>query len=175
MQHHSFALENLEGRTLYSVVATPHASVMETTTAVHATVQTKAGVVTPFPTAFNVAGTFEHPIGPIGNPDSGPKYTFKGTGKTKTLGVFTLKGTIQLPGFIAVARATGTLIITTAKGTITLSLLGPKQAPGSLPKTFGYTIVKGTGSYVHSKGKGSILASASGTTHKFLFRFTPTV
>jgi hypothetical protein len=148
---------------------------MTASTAVHAMLQTTAGVLTPFPTPFNVSGTFAHPIGPIGNPDSGPKYTFKGTGKTKTLGVFTLKGTIQLPGFIAVARATGTLIITTAKGTITLSLLGPKQAPGSLPKSFSYSIVKGTGSYVHSKGKGTILASASGITHKFLFRFTPTV
>jgi hypothetical protein len=124
--------------------------------------------------AFNVAGTYTQPmIGPGHNPDTGTRWDFTGTGKTKKLGTFTLTGSVTGPGFIASARASGKLLITTARGTITLYLHGPPQTPGTLPSYFSWSIGRGTGAYLHSTGKGVFLVSASDATHKFLFRFNP--
>jgi hypothetical protein len=170
MESHSFALEQLEGRALFCAVAPIDAAPMTVTSAQFATPQATIAIPKPFPNAFNVAGTFTHPFG---NPDAGSTYLFTGTGKTNVLGAFTLTGKVQGPGLIANARASGKLTITTPKGTIHLSVTGPLQSPGSLPPSVSFSIYRGTGAFVNSKGKGKITLSVSGTTHKFLFRFIP--
>ena len=166
----SFAFEQLEGRSLFSVVlpfdsagATPMASLFATPYA--------KKISNPLAGAFNVSGTFTHPIGPIGNPDGGSHYHFKGSGHTTALGNFTLAGDVTTPGFIASGRASGQLVITTSHGTITVTVKGPPQSPGSLPPSLNFSIKSGTGKYAGKTGKGKITISASGTTHKFLFRF----
>jgi hypothetical protein len=110
----------------------------------------------------------------LGNPDTGSPYVFNGTGKTSALGSFTFKGQIRPPGFIASARATGVFTLTNSKGTMRLSVKGPQQSAGVLPSFVSFTIIRGTGDYASSTGKGKIVIAASGTTSKFVFKFNPT-
>ena len=171
MDRHSFALESLEGRTLYSVVTPLVAGPVTAVNTLLVTPHLAAASVSPIAGAFNVAGTYTHPIGPIGNPDAGAQYEFRGTGKTKALGSFTVTGHLTGPGFIANGQASGRLAIRTSRGIVNLIVQGPPQTPGALPTTLTYKIASGTGSYATSKGKGRIIVSASDTTHKFVFRF----
>ena len=118
MERRSIALEHLEGRTLFNVVGPMDlAPVMASTVAI-SEAQVASASHSPLAGAFNVAGTFTHPLG---NPDAGAQYEFTGSGKTKALGNFSLSGHIQTPGFVANGRATGRLTITNAHGTIILA------------------------------------------------------
>jgi hypothetical protein len=173
MGRHSFALETLEERALFSV-AVPQAAV------VMGPVRPEGAALTivrpqPLKVPFNVAGTFTHAVGPIGNPDASAPYKFKGTGKIKTLGTFTFSGQLTVPGFIQNGKAFGTFTIANSKGSLILNVVGPPQKPGVLPSSLTYSIAHGHGAYLHAKGVGKISISASMTTHKFVFRFTPTV
>jgi hypothetical protein len=188
MKRQSFELEQLEGRALFSVIslidgvtitdspsATDFVPTLDmeptfATTTVGSTSGAAATVPTPFPNALNIAGKFSHPLG---NPDTGSRYNFRGSGKTKTLGDFTLKGYVQPPGLIANGHASGIFILTGAHGTIRLSVTGPAQS-GALPSSLSFRIVRGSGAYLNSSGKGTIALAASSTTHKFLFRVKPT-
>jgi hypothetical protein len=173
MTPRSFAMEHLEGRTLFCVAA-PADTVPATSAAALSVIpQLTAAGKSPLTGAFNVSGIYAHPVGPLGNPDAGAQYTFNGSGKTTTLGKFTLTGHVQPPGFIANGQAAGRLVITTSKGVINLKVVGPPQSSGTLPPSLSFKIVSGTGVYATSSGKGTIVVSASGTTHKFLFRFNP--
>jgi len=167
MERHSFALEHLEERALFSVVAPTDMGLI--TANPRAISPVRVASHNPLAGAFNVAGTFTHPLG---NPDAGSLYNFTGSGKTDSLGgKFTLTGHLTAPGFINNGRARGEFVITTSRGTITVSGHGPPQTPGTLPSSFTFSIKKGTRAYANSSGKGQFLISASGTTHKFLFRF----
>ncbi len=170
MDLHSFGLEQLEGRALFCAVAGADPAPVTAATALIASPQLTAAVKNLFPAAFNVAGKYTHPFG---NPDAGSQYILNGSGKTATLGKFTLTGHVQTPGLIANGKASGRLILTTTHGVITLSLHGPPQTPGSLPPSLSFFFVKGTGSYAHGAGKGTIAVAASATTQKFVFRFHP--
>ena len=167
MELHSFALEHLEGRSLFSVVAPMEMAPVTATSAVLAAAQA-ATASHPLAGPFNVSGTYTQPFH---NPDVGPKYIFDGHGTKASLGRFTLGGFITLPGFINNARAKGRLTLTSSRGTITLAVHGPPQPPGSLPPSLSFSILKGSGAYADSTGKGHIAVSASDTTHKFVFRF----
>jgi hypothetical protein len=169
-----FGLESLEGRALFSVVVDgvdggDVAEPVYTTTAVHTTAT--VATTNPLTGAFNVAGKYSKPAGPIGNPDTGSKYHFAGSGTKKSLkGTFSLAGDVQGPGFVQNGHSSGYLTITGSKGTIVLKVQGPPQTPGFPPSLF-YRIVNGTGAYAHAAGKGHIAVSASANTQKFLFRF----
>lgn len=170
MELHSFALEHLEERTLFCAVAPLDTVSMAATAGLHATSQVTVASLSPLAGAFNIAGTFSHPFG---NPDAGSQYDFIGTGRTTSLGKFNMTGHLQTPGLIANGKASGRIVLTNSHGTLTLSVKGPPQTPGSLPPSLTFSIFKGTGAYASSSGKGRIVVSASGTTHKFLFRFNP--
>ncbi len=129
------------------------------------------GPTTPLTGAFNVAGTYTHVVGPGFNPDAGNIYHFTGSGRKRSLGHFTMAGDLHGLGFIASGRVRGYVTLASSQGTIDLRLLGPEQAPGSLPPTLSFKIVGGTGAYAQAYGKGGIIVSASDTTQKFLFRF----
>ena len=169
MSHNSFGLENLEGRTLFSVFAPMAAAPIENR---YVLPSVTAAASTPLAGAFNVAGTYEHPIMP-GNPDVGSHYEFTGRGRKASLGKFHLSGEVVTPGFIASARSRGQLVISNGHGTITMSVVGPLQGPGALPASLNYRIRSGTGAYASASGRGKIMLSASSTTQKFLFRFNP--
>jgi hypothetical protein len=171
MQPYSFALEHLEDRALFSVAAP-----LDTTDTVFTTrlAMAQATVAShPLKGAFNASGKYTHSVGPIGNPDAGSHYDFNGSGRKPSLGKFTLTGQVTTPGFIANGRASGQLVITTSHGTITLSVQGPPQTPGSLPPTLTFKILRGTGKFANSRGKGGITLSASDRTKRFVFRFNP--
>lgn len=86
-----------------------------------------------------------------GNPDIGKAYHVQGSGHVRGgVGDFTFTGTLHALGFIREGRATGTLTLSNAKGTLTLALTGPLQAGFSpLPVTFAYHATGGTGAYAH--------------------------
>lgn len=167
MELHSFALENLEGRTLFSVAALFDEAPMTATTPPRVAAYVKAARH-PLTGAFNIAGTYTQPFG---NPDGGPRYQFTGSGVNNALGHFTMTGHMQGPGFVASGQTIGHLTITTSRGTLTVRVWGPPQSPGSLPPTMAFKISSGTGAYANSSGKGQLILSASETTHKFVFRF----
>jgi hypothetical protein len=167
MELHSFALENLEGRTLFSVAVLSDAEPTTFTAAPSAPAYLRAARH-PLTGAFNMAGSFVHIFG---NPDGGPKYQFTGSGVNSALGKFTMTGHMQGPGFVASGQTIGYLTITTSRGTLTVRVWGPPQAPGSLPPTMAYRISGGTGAYVNSSGKGNFVLAASDTTLKFVFKF----
>jgi hypothetical protein len=110
-------------------------------------------------------------------PDTGMTQQLDGAGNVKPLGAVTAMGTIHMPGFIREGRATGTLTLTNAHGSVTLQLTGPLQ-PGFSPppSTFHYQIVSGTGAYAGATGKGTITfaempADASTPTGTFVMTF----
>jgi hypothetical protein len=168
MGQNFFALEQLEGRALFSVLTSMEMQPVDRVAAAAVT----AGTNTPLAGTFNVAGTYEHPIMP-GNPDGGSHYDFSGRGRKASLGKFHLTGEVVAPGFIAQARSRGQLVISNGHGTITMSVVGPLQGPGVLPPSLNYRIRSGTGAYANATGRGKIILSASGATQKFLMRFNP--
>ncbi|HEY2157031.1 MAG TPA: hypothetical protein VGH33_15490 [Isosphaeraceae bacterium] len=88
-------------------------------------------------------------------PDAGKTVSFSGAGRVGGLGQVNFSGHFGTPGFIASGHATGTLVLSNGRGTVTLALEGPTQ-PGfsAPPSAFSYTIVKGTGAYARSHGSG---------------------
>jgi hypothetical protein len=125
---------------------------------------------TPLTGAFNIAGTYSHPIGPGFNPDAGSDYQFTGSGRKRSLGSFTMAGDVHGIGFIASGRFRGYVTLSSSQGTIDVRLLGPEQAPGAFPSSLAFKIVGGSGVYANASGKGAIAVSASDTTQKFVFR-----
>ncbi len=91
------------------------------------------------------------------NPDTGTQYDLSGSGYIHGLGQVTTTGELHSTGFIRNGRATGTLTLQNANGTVTLQLVGPSQ-PGfaPLPNHFHYTIVSATGAYTGMHGSGTI-------------------
>ena len=169
-----FALEHLENRALFSVIApeaAPESLVAEVMQALSVSTIKK---IHPLQAAFNVSGTFTHDVHPGGNPDVGNPYMFTGTGSTPKVGDFTLTGWIQTPGFINNGQSFGKLWLTTPTGSITLKVVGPPQSPGVLPPSLSFVIKAGHGAFIHSRGNGQILVAASETTHKFVFKFNQT-
>jgi hypothetical protein len=179
-----FSLEGLESRNLLSVsvvadllgagdsdIPLRHLSAVNAPVG-SASVMRKHVVppTTPLTGAFNISGTFTHAIGPGFNPDAGNDYVFTGSGKKRSLGSFTMDGSVHGIGFIATGRFRGYVTLSCSQGTIDVRLLGPEQAPGAFPDTLAFKIVNGTGTYANASGKGEIAVSASDTTNKFVFR-----
>ncbi|HZL33904.1 MAG TPA: hypothetical protein VFC78_01260 [Tepidisphaeraceae bacterium] len=104
--------------------------------------------------AGTIAGTYRSTVG---NPDVGKTYSFSGSGTAGDLGGVSLKGSVHLPGFILHGRASGTLTLRNARGSLTVRLLGPVEAGfGAFPSTLSYVIIGGTGAYAGDTGSGSI-------------------
>ncbi len=182
---HRFMVEGLEDRRLLSVsvaadlLASPvdigvplrQAAPLSAAPTLRSSPATKTvPATTPLTGAFNIAGTYTHPIGPGFNPDAGNLYSFTGSGKKRSMGSFTMAGDVHGIGFIASGRFRGYVTLTCSQGTIDLRLLGPEQAPGAFPSSLAFKIVNGTGAYAKASGKGEMAVSASDTTQKFVFR-----
>jgi hypothetical protein len=84
-----------------------------------------------------------------------------------------ISGTLHTPGFILQGHTTGTLVLSSAQGSITLQLVGPPQ-PGFSPppSTLQYTITGGTGAYAGAAGQGTVTLQET-NVHGFLMTFTP--
>jgi hypothetical protein len=99
------------------------------------------------------------------NPDVGSTQTFTGLGTVLPLaqgqgrgqGLVRANGTLQLLGFIAQGRASGSLTLRGARGSVVLALEGPVQRGFSpAPTLLSYQIVSGSGRFAHVKGSGRI-------------------
>jgi hypothetical protein len=66
-------------------------------------------------------------------------------------------GWVQGAGFIASGRATGQLVLSSARGTITLALHGAVQTAFSQPPSvLVYSVTAGTGAFQHLSGYGAV-------------------
>jgi hypothetical protein len=80
-------------------------------------------------------------------PDVGRSWKLHATGALAGIGRSTIEGTLHGTGFIIRGRAGGTLNVTTSRGTMTITLLGPLQRGFSgLPNQLTYHVTKATGS-----------------------------
>jgi hypothetical protein len=93
---------------------------------------------------------------PVSIPDTGQQYVLsKGAGTIAPLGSVTVNGSVRSTGFIAQGRARGVVTLADSKGSVTVALIGPLQKGfASLPTTFGYVIIRGTGSFQGATGRG---------------------
>jgi hypothetical protein len=92
-----------------------------------------------------------------GIPDAGLQFNIHGSGKLSVLGHVTVTGTLHTTGFTRAGHAGGTLVLTTASGSLTLQLEGALQ-PGfaPLPTHWYFNVVKGAGAYAHVMASGTI-------------------
>jgi hypothetical protein len=120
----------------------------------------------PTPLAAPAAQVASHPLhgtgtgtyhGPAVTIDAGTSFTLSGTADLGSLGKFTVTGGVEGVGLIAAGRATGDLVLSDARGTITLKLHGPVQAAFSQPpEELVYTVTGGTGAFQHLGGYGAV-------------------
>jgi hypothetical protein len=97
---------------------------------------------------------------PFGLPDTGKTFNLNGSGQVSPLGQVSVTGSLQAPGFILSAHASGTLTLQDAAGTITLKVSGKSATSnGQLPGAFTYTTQSGTGAYAHWSDDGTLAIS----------------
>jgi hypothetical protein len=89
--------------------------------------------------------------------DAGLSYTLTRKADLAGLVSFQVSGWVQGLGMVASGRATGQLVLSDARGTITLALHGRVQ-PGfsPLPPEFVYSLSGGTGTYQRLRGYGVV-------------------
>jgi predicted outer membrane repeat protein len=90
-------------------------------------------------------------------PDAGVTYSVQGTADLADLGHVSVTGSLQSVGFIVVGQATGQLIFSNDRGSVTIKLTGPDQ-PGfaPLPERFSYQVVSGSGAFAHLSDQGTL-------------------
>ncbi len=144
-------VESLETLTLLSGlstlgVAAPHAIVAEA-------VKASAAATVNFTSA--TTGVY---VAIQAKPITGLQFTVNTSGIAAGGGVVSVFGKLNTPGFTAKGRTTGTLIVFSAAGNLTLAVAGSTQSGFSgLPSTLNFTIVGGTGVFKHHfAGKGTI-------------------
>jgi hypothetical protein len=99
-------------------------------------------------------GTYHTPTITI---DAGTSFTVTGKANLGALGSFTIAGEVHGVGMIAEGRATGDLVLSDSRGTMTLRLHGPIQkAFEPVPHSLVYTVSKSTGAFQHVTGYGSL-------------------
>jgi hypothetical protein len=125
---------------------------------------------TPTPTT-TVSSTTLHPFGQawtgqgrfaLASASNGGKtYTLQGSADLGGSTFYSVTGTITTVGS-RTGQATGKVVLSSPKGTLTLALTGPTQSANSkLPGTVTYKIVGGTGAFAHYAGQGSMQMSAT--------------
>jgi hypothetical protein len=99
-------------------------------------------------------GVFTHEVG---IPEIGQVYDLLGSATLTGLGRVNVSGAVQSVGFILHGHAWGKLLLTNAKGSVTLRLEGPEQNGfAALPHQFTFDVVGGSGSYKHLNGHGTL-------------------
>jgi hypothetical protein len=99
-------------------------------------------------------GTYHAPLVTV---DAGTSFTLTGTANLGALGSFAVTGWVQGVGMIASGRATGELVLSSPHGTITLALQGAVQPAFSQPPPeLVYAVTRGTGTFRHLSGYGTV-------------------
>jgi hypothetical protein len=109
------------------------------------------------------------------NPDAGATLALEGSGRISPLGQVRLSGALHGTGFIRQGHAGGTVQLTNARGSATLSLVGPTQAGFTPPRpgTYSFTVEGGTGAYAHALGTGTVDLALHGRSFTLAFRGDP--
>jgi hypothetical protein len=109
------------------------------------------------------------------NPDTGATLALEGSGRLSALGQVHLSGTLHGTGFIQQGQAGGTIRLTNARGSVTLSLVGPTQAGASAPQpgTYAFTVESGTGAYERALGTGTVDLAFRGRSLTLTFHGAP--
>lgn len=90
-------------------------------------------------------------------PDTGATYRWSGAGSVSSLGIVKGKGTNRGVGFIRQGNPSGTMTLTGAHGSVTLTVTYDQTAGfAPLPAHGTYTITGGTGRYAGAQGSGSV-------------------
>jgi len=108
-------------------------------------------------------------------PDVGSSVVLKGSANLTNLGAVSVKGTLTGTGFTAQGHFGGTIVLSNAKGSVTLDLVGPK-APGFHAPSSGeyhFTIEKGTGAYAKDVGRGTIEVTLGAHSFSLVFKGAP--
>jgi hypothetical protein len=96
-------------------------------------------------------------------PDTGGSLSFNGSGSLRRLGPTLASGTFHTPGFIRVGVSTAPLVLTTSRGSISLTLTsGPQPGFSGPDGSYTYTIDGGTGAFARATGHGQALFTESG-------------
>jgi hypothetical protein len=83
-------------------------------------------------------------------------YALEGSASLGSSGFFTISGSVTTVGSKA-GRATGRVVLSSPRGTLTLNVSGPTQAANAaLPTTVTYSVVGGTGVFSRYAGQGSL-------------------
>ncbi len=100
---------------------------------------------------------------------------FKGTAHFSRLGTVKVSGSLIGTGFITQGRATGTINLSNARGSVTLALTGPSEggflAPGS--GTYTFAVKSGTGAFAHAIGTGQVDIALGSNIFKMSFQSAP--
>jgi hypothetical protein len=105
------------------------------------------------PTTLKVAdldGPLQVTLSPAftGAVDAGMQFLLRGSGILGGLPRFTATGRLRTTGLILKGHAEGEMMLTNAKGSITLKLEGPTQSGfAPLPHSFHFSVTGGTGAY----------------------------
>ncbi|GAC1449035.1 MAG: hypothetical protein NVSMB9_32740 [Isosphaeraceae bacterium] len=91
------------------------------------------------------------------NPDTGTSYGLFAFGRAVGFGPLFIGGNLRTPGFIQQGHVTGTIHVSSFRGTVDLDVTGP-QVPGfsQLPSTLTFKASHGTGRFVGASGTGTI-------------------
>jgi hypothetical protein len=88
-------------------------------------------------------------------------YSFEGSANFGSAGHFAVGGSIQTVGNVATGRATGRITLSDRRGTLVLALTGPAQSRNaSLPSSYTYRVLSGTGFFARYAGQGTVQLSA---------------
>jgi hypothetical protein len=83
-------------------------------------------------------------------------YSLQASADFGSSGFFAITGTVTTVGNKS-GQATGKIVLSDPRGTLTLNLTGATQAANSgVPASFNYTVASGTGFFAHYAGTGSI-------------------
>jgi hypothetical protein len=105
----------------------------------------------------------------------GPQYALRATGTISGMGAVTVVGSLKAPALNATGPVTGTLVLTSAHGSVTVSLTAPSQSGHSaLPTSYQYKIVAASGQFFGSSAQGTMhltlgRTSRGATTLSFSF------
>src|SRR4051794_5793798 len=96
-------------------------------------------------------------------PDLGTDYLFQGTAHLAGLGDTTVTGFIRALGLVRFGDAQGRLTFANARGSVTVSLVGPEQAGlSALPSAFTFKVVAATGDFAGVAEQGTLALTVNG-------------